>query len=72
MTSGGIDGSLTLFKGRLVHGPYKQSYREELLRAILRAQRQVRQLGPADVRDLQLISMEELDEIRRIWIRGKA
>jgi len=66
-----IDGSLTLFHGQLVHGPYKQSYREELLRAILRAQKQVRQLGPADVRDLQLITMNELDEIRRIWIEEK-
>ena len=66
-----LDGSLTLFKGRLVHGPYKQSYREELLRAILRAQALVRREGPQDVRELQLISMEELDEIRRIWIQEK-
>src|SRR5690606_19793378 len=40
-----IDGSLTVFNGQLVHGPYKQSYREELLRAVLRAQRRVRELG---------------------------
>ena len=66
-----LDGSLTLFKGRLVHGPYKQSYRETLLRAILRAQTRVRQHGPEEVKRLQLISIEELDEIRRIWIQEK-
>lgn len=66
-----IDGSLTLFNGQLVHGPYKQRYREELLRAILRAQRLVQKRGPAEVRELELITMEELEEIRRIWIEEK-
>jgi len=66
-----IDGSLTVFNGQLVHGPYKQSYREELLRAVLRAQRRVRELGPPEVRNIELISLEELKEIRRIWIEEK-
>lgn len=66
-----IDGSLTLFKDRLVHGPYRQAYREELLHALLRAQVQVQRLGPEAVRNLELISLDELREIRRIWIEEK-
>lgn len=66
-----IDGSLTLFNGQLVHGPYKQSYREQLLRAVLRAQTQVRESGPEEVRTIELITLEELEEIRRIWIEEK-
>lgn len=66
-----LDGSLTLFKGRLIHGPYKQSYRETILREILSAQTRVRNTGPDEVRQLTLISNEELMEIRRIWIQEK-
>jgi DNA sulfur modification protein DndC len=66
-----IDGSLTLFKDRLVHGPYKQSFREEILGALLQAQAQVQRLGPEAVRNLELISLDELREIRRIWIEEK-
>jgi DNA sulfur modification protein DndC len=66
-----IDGSLTLNKDRLVHGPYRQSYREELLRALLRAQVQVQRIGPEAVRNLELITLDELREIRRIWIEEK-
>jgi DNA sulfur modification protein DndC len=66
-----MDGSLTLFNGRLVHGPYKQAYREELLKALLIAQAQVQEKGPEAVREFQLISLDELREIRRIWIEEK-
>jgi DNA sulfur modification protein DndC len=66
-----MNKSLMLFNGRLVHGPYKQSYREELLRALLRAQKEVRANGPEAVRDIELVSLPELSEIRRIWVEEK-
>lgn len=66
-----MNGSLMVHNERLVHGPYKQPAREELLEAVLRAQVEVRQKGPAEVRNLQLITIEELEEIRRIWVMEK-
>jgi DNA sulfur modification protein DndC len=66
-----MNKSLTLFNGRLVHGPYKQSYRATLLRAILAAQRDVRANGPDAVRSIELITLGELERIRAIWVEDK-
>jgi DNA sulfur modification protein DndC len=75
-----MDGSLTPFKNSkgevsLVHGPYKQAYRETLLRALLEAQvtvqSEARQGGNADLETFELITLEDLEEIRRIWITQK-
>ncbi len=66
-----MDGTLLVFNERLVHGPYKQSYREQLLREILKAQQEVQKLGPPEVRNLELLSIEDLEEIRRIWVMEK-
>jgi DNA sulfur modification protein DndC len=66
-----INGSLTPFNGRLVHGPYTQPSREAWLRKLLQAQRWVRENGPAYVREIALITLPELQEIRRIWVTEK-
>lgn len=75
-----MDGSLTPFKNSkgevsLVHGPYKQTYRETLLKEVLEAQVKVqseaRQSGKADLETFELISLEELEEIRKIWVMQK-
>ncbi len=66
-----MNGSLTLHNDRLVHGPYKQSYRAQLLEAVLKAERIARQNAPKAIKDLQLISLEEIQEIRRIWVIEK-
>lgn len=66
-----MDRSLVIHKDGLLHGPYKQRYREELLRRLLEVQEAVRRTGPAHVQDLELISLEELEEIRRIWVNEK-
>jgi DNA sulfur modification protein DndC len=66
-----MDGSLTQFNGRLVHGPYKQSVREEWLAELLKTQRWLRDKGPEYVRDVELITMPELEEIRRVWLVDK-
>ena len=55
----------------LVHGPYTQVRREELLYELLKTQRAVGELAPSSVREYQLISLEEVEEIRRIWVHEK-
>jgi len=67
-----MGGGITLMKnGEPVPGPYIQSVREKWLRELLRAQRYVRKAAPEGMRDLELISFEELREIRRIWVNDK-
>ena len=66
-----ITGSLTLHHDRLVHGPYTQEVRHHWLRRLLGAQRWVRDNGPKYVRDIDLITTPELQEIRRIWVTEK-
>lgn len=66
-----MNGSLFVHNDRLVHGPYKQEFREQLLGAILKAQQEVRRNGPSEVRNLELLTIEDLEEIRRIWIMEK-
>lgn len=71
-----MNGSLMVHNGRLVHGPYKQYYRERLLKALLQASQEVRAAAyrgeaPELVKDFQGISLEELEEIRRIWVVEK-
>ena len=51
--------------GRIVPGPYKLGFCKEVLKKLLQAQLEVRKHGPDP--DVQLISPEELEEIRRIW-----
>ena len=50
---------------KIVWGPYKLDVRRDILRHVLEAQEQVRQTGPDP--NLELISQEQLHEIRRIW-----
>lgn len=63
---------LILIKNELVHGPYTQSYRAELLRHLLIAQVEVKRDGEkSGFKNVDLIGMDELDEIRRIWVEEK-
>lgn len=66
-----MNGAVQLFNDRPIPGPYKQDVRQDWLRKVLRAQRHIRENGPAEVRDLELISLQELEEIRRIWVVEK-
>lgn len=56
---------------REVRGPYIQEARECWLRGLLTAQMAVRELGPEDVKTIELITHAELEEIRRIWVVDK-
>jgi DNA sulfur modification protein DndC len=55
----------------LIRGPYIQQKREDWLRKLLQAQSWVRANGPDLVGDLELISLPELEEIRRLWVVEK-
>ena len=67
-----MSGAVQLFQGdKVVPGPYTQESREMWLQKLLKAQTWIRAHGPEDVRKLELISMDELQEIRRIWVVEK-
>jgi DNA sulfur modification protein DndC len=67
-----MTGSLKVLNERLVHGPYLQTHRVKILRELLLTQKVIQQAAKvADYRAIELISIEELDEIRRIWLEKK-
>ncbi|MDE0067947.1 MAG: DNA phosphorothioation system sulfurtransferase DndC [Acidimicrobiaceae bacterium] len=66
-----LNGRVSLYNDQYVPGPYTQEGRAHWLRLVLEAQTWVRMHGPRDVRDIKLITMEELHEIRRIWVADK-
>ncbi len=75
-----IWGEVTLFERREadgekkvvpIPGPYTKYWREHWLRRVLEAQTQIRRTAPVDMRDITLITSEELSEIRRIWLEDK-
>lgn len=66
-----MNGQLRGNHGRLYHGPYKKEVREEWLKKLLEIQKNIHETGPAEFRDLELIHMSELREIRRIWVLSK-
>ena len=66
-----MTGNAHMFRGRLVHGPYIKPVREEWLRTLLNIQTEINQNGPEEFRSLELISNEELNKIRQIWLDEK-
>ncbi|MBD2362191.1 DNA phosphorothioation system sulfurtransferase DndC [Anabaena minutissima FACHB-250] len=54
-----------------IYGPYTKPSREYWLTRLLEAQTQIRRTAPENMRDITLISLEELSEIRRIWLEEK-
>jgi len=66
-----MSGKAHLFKGRLVHGPYKKEVREEWLRMLLEIQRDIMVNGPESYGALELITADELINIRQIWLDEK-
>jgi DNA sulfur modification protein DndC len=66
-----MNGNVQLFHDRPIPGPYTETSRHTWLRKLLEAQTWIRANGPAHVRDMELISLAELHEIRRIWVFEK-
>lgn len=56
---------------QLHHGPYKKEYREQWLKELLEIQMDINATGPEEFTDLELITMPELRNIRRIWVFDK-
>lgn len=57
--------------GKPVPGPYTQESRQRWLKSLLQAQTYIRTTCPPEVRDIELITLDELQEIRRIWVVDK-
>ena len=68
-----MNGKVQLFGNKLkyIPGPYKREMRERLLRMLLSSQKFIQEEGPEHVRNVQLITLDELEEIHRIWIMDK-
>ncbi|WP_073374252.1 DNA phosphorothioation system sulfurtransferase DndC [Desulfofustis glycolicus] len=66
-----INGRVQLYNDRAIHGPYWQEERKDLLRRLLQVQKEVQEKKPDSVPDLEIITIDELNEIRRIWNREK-
>ncbi len=72
-----MGGGLTLYRpgdaeeDQLVRGPYTQDARANWLRRVLETQRIVREIGPSEVREIELLTLSELQEIRRLWVVEK-
>ncbi|PMB40670.1 sulfurtransferase DndC [Fischerella thermalis CCMEE 5205] len=54
-----------------IPGPYIKEAREDWLRKLLRLQQQLRSTAPENMRDITLITPEEMSEIRRIWLEER-
>ncbi len=66
-----MNGRVQLHGDRLIPGPYTQAAREEWLRELLKAQRWIRENGSGGRARHELITEDELREIRRIWVVEK-
>jgi DNA sulfur modification protein DndC len=66
-----MNGSVQLFKDRVIPGPYVQRAREQWLRKVLQAQRHIQAHGPEEMQGIELITLPELAEIRRLWVLEK-
>lgn len=66
-----MGGNVQLFNNQPVPGPYTQAAREDWLTRLLEAQMHVQVHGPEEMAGLELITLDELEEIRRIWVVEK-
>ncbi len=66
-----MSGAVQLFNDRPIPGPYKQEVRADWLRKVLSAQQHIKKNAPCELRDIELLSLAELEEIRRIWVVDK-
>ncbi|EST26971.1 DNA phosphorothioation system sulfurtransferase DndC [Streptomyces roseochromogenus] len=66
-----MNGRVQLFHDEVIRGPYTQEAREKWLRKLLEAQTKVRSRAPEHVRNIELITIEELKMIRRLWVFNK-
>ncbi|MBE9115413.1 DNA phosphorothioation system sulfurtransferase DndC [Lusitaniella coriacea LEGE 07157] len=73
------NGSVQLYERNLdgkisvepIPGPFTKKARENWLRKLLATQNQIRCNAPPEFKDITLIALEELSEIRRIWLEER-
>ncbi|MBD2692526.1 DNA phosphorothioation system sulfurtransferase DndC [Anabaena catenula] len=63
-----LDGEVSI---EPIPGPYLKEAREDWLRKLLTVEKQIRQTAPENMRDITLLTIEELSEIRRIWLEER-
>ena len=66
-----MNGSVQGNYGKLFHGPYLKEVREKWLEKLLMIQKDINENGPDEFRELELIKLQELQAIRRIWVNEK-
>lgn len=66
-----MNGSITMNDSGAVPGPYTQKARADFLRRILKLQKHANTNAPDDMSGTNVITMDELEEIRRIWVEEK-
>ena len=66
-----MKGNLAGSYKRLYHGPYKKEWREKWLRELLEMQKDINENGPEEYANLELITIPEMQTIRRIWVNEK-
>ena len=66
-----MNGSVQMFYDDALHGPYLQATRECWLTLLLNAQNHLQKHAPAGNKMIELITLDELQEIRRIWVVDK-
>ncbi|MCJ8279161.1 MAG: DNA phosphorothioation system sulfurtransferase DndC, partial [Rivularia sp. ALOHA_DT_140] len=54
-----------------IPGPFVKEAREDWLRELLELQQTLRRTAPETMRDITLITLEEMSEIRRIWLEER-
>lgn len=60
-----------MHNGKEIPGPYVQEVREGWLKKLLIVQCKIQKEAPSEIHNFELISLEELREIRRIWVVDK-
>ena len=66
-----MNGALMGSYGQLFHGPYKKEVREQWRRRLLQIQAGIQKNGPKEFSDMEIITLPELREIRKIWVHDK-
>ena len=66
-----MHGNVMLFNDNLIRGPYTQEARAYWLKRVLEVHNWINHNKPDEICDYEVISINELKEIRRIWITEK-
>lgn len=64
-------GHVQLFHDATIPGPYTQAARQNWFKKLVEAQTWIRRNGPVEFRKMVLISIPEMEEIRRLWVMEK-